>query len=74
MRDIRDHIISKFKNLRIIADICGVTPGAVSQWRQIPPEYMRPLIEGGKKIGVELKPEDFVYPPKATRKKANRQT
>ncbi len=74
MKDIKDRIITKCGGVKAVAEICGVTPGAVSQWGIIPARHQLTLLKKARQRGVDLTPEDFTHaaqteiakPPQAT--------
>ncbi len=69
--DTKEKIISKFGGTNVVADICGVTPGAVSQWELIPARHQMTLLAAAKSRNIRLSADDFMpqaAPAKAPRK------
>jgi len=62
MNEIKKAIIFKFGGVKVVASICGITSGAVSQWVEIPPRHQRKLLEEAAAHGVALTPYDFFIP------------
>lgn len=54
MSDAKHTIIGRFGGPASVARICGVTPGAVSQWVIIPAKHWPTLIREAEKEGIEL--------------------
>jgi len=59
MNEIKKAIISKFGGVKMVANICGITSGAVSQWVEIPPRHQRKLLEAAPSRKIKLTPYDF---------------
>lgn len=59
MTEIKDMIIDKFGGVGIVANICGITPGAVSQWTIIPASHQQTLLNAARKDGIDLRPQHF---------------
>ncbi len=71
--ETKEKIIAKFGGTNAVADICGVTPGAVSQWELIPAKHQATLLREAKSRRVRLSAEDFLVSerraaPRETRK------
>ena len=60
--DMKEKIISKFGGTNAVAEICGVTPGAVSQWELIPSKHQITLLNEAKARKLRLNAEDFMAP------------
>lgn len=63
MNNIKARICALFGGNTAVAEICGVTPGAVSQWDDIPSKHQRRLLEAAPGKNVNLKPDDFFNLP-----------
>ena len=59
---MKEKIISKFGGTNAVAEICGVTPGAVSQWELIPSKHQITLLNEAKARKLRLSAEDFMAP------------
>ena len=70
MPNTKERIIARFGGTTHVADICGVTPGAVSQWEIIPARHQRRLLDAAKQRNIALKAEEFlgVVPARAPKK------
>lgn len=71
--ETKEKIIAKFGGTNAVAEICGVTPGAVSQWELIPAKHQATLLREAKSRRVRLGAEDFLVNerrvlPRETRK------
>lgn len=62
--NIKERILEKFGGTVVVARVCSVTPGAVSQWTVIPARHQPTLLAAAPKLGFELTPEDFFELPK----------
>jgi acetolactate synthase-1/2/3 large subunit len=69
--DIKENIIAKFGGTNAVAEICGVTPGAVSQWALIPAKHQITLLNEARLRKMRLSAEDFMT---QERRKAPRET
>jgi hypothetical protein len=58
--DTKEKIIAKFGGTNSVAEICGVTPGAVSQWDLIPAKHQIKLLNEAKARHLRLSAEDFM--------------
>jgi acetolactate synthase-1/2/3 large subunit len=58
--ETKEKIIAKFGGTNVVADICGVTPGAVSQWELIPSRHQITLLSEAKARKLRLSAEDFM--------------
>lgn len=58
--DTKERIIGKFGGTNVVADLCGVTPGAVSQWELIPARHQVTLLNEAKRLNIALKADDFL--------------
>ncbi len=58
--DMKEKIISKFGGTNAVAEICNVTPGAVSQWELIPAKHQITLLNEAKSRKMRLTAEDFM--------------
>ena len=63
--DIKEKIITKFGGTNAVAEICGVTPGAVSQWELIPAKHQMTLLNEAKARHIRLSAEDFIQERRA---------
>ncbi|MFZ4540702.1 MAG: biosynthetic-type acetolactate synthase large subunit [Rickettsiales bacterium] len=61
--ETKDKIIAKFGGTNAVADICGVTPGAVSQWELIPAKHQLTLLKEAQSRKMRLGAEDFMATP-----------
>src|SRR5262245_40409650 len=59
MKNIKDRIISKCGGVKAVAEMCGVTAGAVSQWELIPARHQLTLLREAKARGIDLSADDF---------------
>lgn len=59
MSEVKTRIVRMFGGNGIVARLCGVTPGAVSQWDLIPAEHQQTLLNVGPEVGVKVRPEHF---------------
>ncbi len=57
--DTKERIIAKFGGTNHVADICGVTPGAVSQWELVPARHQMTLLAEAKRLNIPLKADEF---------------
>lgn len=65
MSEIKSSVISKFGGVGVLADICGVTPGAVSQWKRIPAQHMTTILMAAREKHIDLEADDIMeLPPK----------
>lgn len=62
MYEIKKHIITTFGSVAKVAQICGVTPGAVSQWSVIPARHQVALLNFAQERNLDLTSEDFFSP------------
>ena len=69
--DVKEKIIAKFGGTNVVAEICGVTPGAVSQWELIPAKHQLTLLAAAKPRKIRLSAEDFMI---TERRSAPRET
>ncbi|MFM9889295.1 MAG: biosynthetic-type acetolactate synthase large subunit [Rickettsiales bacterium] len=73
--DFKERIITKFGGTGAVAEICDVTPGAVSQWDMIPARHQRTLLAEARARNIRLSAEDFIgAAPGAQRKTAPAKT
>lgn len=56
----KERIITKFGGTNAVAEICGVTASAVSQWTDIPSRHQRTLLTEAKARKIRLSAEDFL--------------
>ncbi len=56
----KENIIAKLGGTNRVATLCGVTPGAVSQWEEVPARHQRTLLAAAKARRVKLSVEDFL--------------
>lgn len=70
---IKSKIISEFGGLSVVARICGITHGAVSQWDEdhIPARHMPKLVAAAPEYGVALTASQIIGLPEAKSKKVN---
>ena len=59
MASSKERIIAKFGGTGEVAHICGVTPGAVSQWDIIPARHQLTLLSEARARRISLKAEEF---------------
>jgi acetolactate synthase-1/2/3 large subunit len=73
---MKERIITKFGGTNAVAEICGVTPGAVSQWEVIPARHQVTLLNAAKAKKLRLSAEDFMATErrKAPRESQRRET
>ena len=64
--ETKEKIIAKFGGTNAVAEICGVTPGAVSQWALIPAKHQATLLREAKSRRVRLGAEDFLVAERRT--------
>jgi len=55
----KEQIIAKFGGNGAVAEICNVTPGAVSQWDIIPARHQMTLLQEARARGISLTSESF---------------
>ena len=58
--DAKENIVAKFGGTNVVAEICGVTPGAVSQWDLIPARHQVTLLKEAKARHIRLSADDFL--------------
>ena len=58
--DSKEKIIAAFGGNATVAELCGVTPGAVSQWAIIPAKHQITLLAAAKQRNIRLRAEDFL--------------
>ena len=58
-QNTKDKIIAKFGGNGVVAEICNVTPGAVSQWDIIPARHQMTLLQEARARGLNLTSEAF---------------
>jgi hypothetical protein len=63
-RLIKAHILSRFGGLNAVADICGVSISAVSQWDIIPAVHQMKLYAYAQKRRMKFDAEEFHTVPK----------
>jgi acetolactate synthase-1/2/3 large subunit len=61
----KEKIVAKFGGTNEVAEICGVTPGAVSQWELIPARHQTTLLQEAKRRSIALRADDFHAPETA---------
>ena len=64
--DAKENIIAKFGGTNVVAEICNVTPGAVSQWDLIPTRHQVTLLKEAKARHIRLTADDFLTPKTQT--------
>lgn len=57
--DTKERIIAKFGGTNAVAEICDVTPGAVSQWDLIPTRHQTTLLAEAKRRNIRLVADEF---------------
>lgn len=67
MHTIKDNVISKLGGVGVVADICGITPGAVSQWEIIPARHQSAILADARARGIDLSPEEIINGKKPKR-------
>lgn len=72
MDTCKQTIIKIFGGTGIVARICGVTAGAVSQWEEIPSKHQKTLWHEGQKLNLDISPEIFFGMPPKTKSKKSR--
>jgi len=60
MESTKDYVISKLGGVGKVADICAVTPGAVSQWEIIPAKHQQAILAAARSEGIRLSPEEII--------------
>ncbi len=65
--ELKEKIIVKFGGTNAVAEICGVTPGAVSQWDLIPAKHQLTLLNEARARQLRLSAEDFIAPSPSAR-------
>ena len=68
---IKDRIISKLGGVGVVARICGVTAGAVSQWKLIPSKHQGVLLNAARQNSIDVDASDF-FPEQVKSKKPKR--
>ena len=56
---VKERIIAKFGGVQRLADALGVSRQAVWQWKQIPAKHQGDLLAAARRLGVDLRPDDF---------------
>ncbi len=56
----KEKIIAAFGGNAAVAELCSVTPGAVSQWGVIPAKHQMTLLAAAKAKNIRIKAEDFL--------------
>ena len=60
MESIKDNIVNRMGGASAVAEICGITQGAVSQWRKyIPTKYVGILLDAAKQRKIDLDVNEF---------------
>jgi len=75
MSEIKDKIVSAFGGVVVVAGICGITPGAVSQWEIIPASHQQTLLDWARNNNIGIGPADFFEnspPSKKVKKSAKK--
>ncbi|MDX2094906.1 MAG: biosynthetic-type acetolactate synthase large subunit [Alphaproteobacteria bacterium] len=72
--DTKEKIIALFGGTNAVAEICGVTPGAVSQWALIPARHQRTLLNEAKTRRLRLDATDFMASAAQPKPRAARKT
>lgn len=64
---IKSKIITEFGGLSVVAKICGITHGAVSQWddEHIPTRHLPKLVAAAPEYGVKLTANQIIGLPEA---------
>jgi acetolactate synthase I/II/III large subunit len=74
--DTKERIIAKFGGTNAVAEICDVTPGAVSQWDIVPARHQATLLKEARARNIRLSADDFfadqVSPGRETKKAATK--
>jgi acetolactate synthase-1/2/3 large subunit len=70
--DMKERIIAKFGGTNSVAELCGVTPGAVSQWDLIPAKHQITLLNEAKSRHIRLNAEEFMATPAPSRAARNK--
>ena len=60
MNKAKDKVAEILGGKLALAEACGVTSGAVSQWDTIPSKHLPKIIEAAKKLGKNIKITDLV--------------
>lgn len=59
MINLKSKVLEVFGGNNAVALICGVTPGAVSQWDNIPAKHQSALLDYAEKHNLDFRPDDF---------------
>ena len=51
-QNTKEKIIAKFGGTGVVAEICNVSPGAVSQWTIIPARHQMTLLQEARARGI----------------------
>ena len=70
--NMKERIIAKFGGTNSVAELCGVTPGAVSQWDLIPAKHQITLLNEAKSRHIRLTAEEFMATPAPARAPRNK--
>lgn len=70
--DTKERIIAKFGGTNTVAEICDVTPGAVSQWEIIPARHQSTLLAEARRRNISLRAEEFHPEMREERRKTPR--
>lgn len=63
LKTTKDKIIKVLGGQSAVAEICGVTQSAVSQWEFVPGKYIGTILAAGRKKGIDIATE-FLDPVK----------
>lgn len=69
----KEKIIAAFGGTNEVASICGVTPGAVSQWDIIPARHQMTLLQEARARGVTLGADAFLGAVRGDRKSGKKE-
>jgi len=56
----REDIVDLFGGTTVVAQICGVTAGAVSQWEYVPSRHQQALLKAARERDIDLSAEKMV--------------
>lgn len=62
---IKERVLAIFGGREKVAEICGVTPSAVSQWGIIPARHQLALLTHAKSKRIKIDPNVFYAKPKS---------
>ena len=57
----KDHIVLAFGGTNVVAEICNVTPSAVSQWDRVPSKHLPALLMAARARKIKINANDLIY-------------